>query len=553
MRALLRGLLIAAALLCVRGAAGAEDRLRAAESAFSAAHRLFEAGDYEAARDRYREAYRLAPHPYTLYNLALTYERLLDYDAAIDAFQRYLEQPLGPDRQTQRVERSLRLLGERTLRRLRSLPARVSVSAIPEAAQVTIQASDRAGAQPPQPLQKARTPTVFQVPAGRYLLRYQAPGYLPEEVEIDAHVGQALLVQRNLRYRQRPLSVVAIPPARLFLDDRPLGATPYRGLTEVGPHRLRLERLFYLTHAEQLAVAPAAAPAAYRVRLEPSGLSELLLGGLVAGGAMGLVALRVITSDELENQQHGYAPAVAALLPAVLGAGIFALGGGNNVPRAEAQLILGNGAWGAMVGFGLGLGIDAHSLYPHTLAAGAGILGGMIGLGVYRWRGPPSGIAALYNSAALWGTTVGALAWGYLAALDSRNAFFGRDPGLTDVPDRPAYIGDGGWALCGGALAGIGAGLLLAGLDAGRGLSRQQVALIDLGGAAGGTFAGLLGLGIGYAATGVWQQDGRQSAAGVAALSAIGGSAAGLVAAALLTRYRGGLRRSKLALLHANW
>mgnify|MGYP000863914272 CR=1 FL=1 len=72
--------------------ASTEGQLAAAR-AFQAAHRAFEAGDYETARRRYEETWQLSPHPNALYNLALSCERMLDFDAAIAAFERTLPYP----------------------------------------------------------------------------------------------------------------------------------------------------------------------------------------------------------------------------------------------------------------------------------------------------------------------------------------------------------------------------------------------------------------------------------------------------------------------------
>ncbi len=528
-------LLLAAALLFLPVRAGADAR-----TAFQAAHQLFERGDYDEALHRYEEAYRLAPHKNTLYNLALTRERLLDYDGAIDAFARYLAEPLAQDPATRHTEQALRLLAERSLRRLRGLPARISVSAVPRAAEASAfsvlangDEKGREGAAFGAAAWRGQTPAVFKVPAGRYRLRFSAPGYLTEEMDLDAHVGQALLVERALRPAERHFLIESFPRAEVALDDQALGLTPQKGSVPPGSHTLHLSRLFFLTRAERLDVVPDAAILHYHVTLQRSGLSEMILGGLLAGAGLGLVALRVVTGNELEATPKGqiYRPVVAMLLPGLLGAGLLAVGGGNNMSKAQAQLILGSAAWGTLVGLSLGLLGDPEGVLPHTLAAAGGLLGGVLGLGVYRWRQPDSGAVARFNSGAMWGTTIGALGWGYLTALDPRNTFFGRDPARGG-----SYSGTGGLPLLTGAVLGIGGGLLLANMKGLRGLSRRQVTYLDLGGLCGGATAGLAGLGIGYAATGVWQKAGQQSATSIAALASIGGILLGTGVAGLLVQ-----------------
>ncbi|MCS6915385.1 MAG: PEGA domain-containing protein [Myxococcales bacterium] len=517
-----------AVLCCLAAlpASGADSNTEMADREFQAAHRDFKAGNYESALRRYQTAYRLAPHPNILYNLALTYERLLDYDAAIAAFERFLAAAPSRDPEALRTERPLRLLAERALRRLRALPARIWVSAIPEQVEVSISPQlpdDPRGT----PRWQGTTPTVFTVPAGRYLLRFHRPGYFDEEVPIEPRVGQALLVQRHMRYRPRALSVASSPPARLYLDDRLLGWTPLEGSVDVGTHRLRLERRFYIPHLVQLEVKPGQTPLRYQVELVQNARFEVVLGAALAGAGLGLVALRTLQEKPLEQTRDHevYLPLFAAVLPAALGAGLVLLGV-NQVPASQAQMILGNTTWGALLGLGLGFGVDPFGILPHWLATGGGIVGATAALAVERWIHPTSGRVALYNSAALWGATLGGLTWAYLISQGWSATFIGNVEGSGSS-------GNGGWALLVGTASGIGTGALLASLRPLRGLSRRQVALIDLGGLLGGAVAGSLGLGIGYGATQSWREAAR---AGI--LTAVGGIAAGLVGAALLTRLR---------------
>ena len=85
--------------------------------------------------------------------------------------------------------------------------------------------------------------------------------------------------------------------------------------------------------------------------------------------------------------------------------------------------------------------------------------------------------------------------------------------------------------MLGSTLIGVGLGIGLAHLPGLSDLPRGRVALIDLGGLAGGLALGLLGLGLGYGVTGSWPQAGR-----IAVPCSLGGIALGLVSGALLTR-----------------
>lgn len=71
----------------------------AAKAHFLAGSSYYEAANYADAVKEFNEAYRLSKRPDLLYNIALGYERLSDYDNAIATLRRYLvEKVNAPDR-----------------------------------------------------------------------------------------------------------------------------------------------------------------------------------------------------------------------------------------------------------------------------------------------------------------------------------------------------------------------------------------------------------------------------------------------------------------------
>ena len=71
----------------------------AAKAHFLAGSSYYESANYADAVKEFNEAYRLSKRPDLLYNIALCYERLSDYDNAISTLKRYLiEKPTAPDR-----------------------------------------------------------------------------------------------------------------------------------------------------------------------------------------------------------------------------------------------------------------------------------------------------------------------------------------------------------------------------------------------------------------------------------------------------------------------
>jgi tetratricopeptide (TPR) repeat protein len=85
----------------VKAAVPPADDVEAAKAHFAAGSAYYEQADYKDAVKEFNEAYRLSKRSDLLYNIAVCYERLNDYDHAIAALERYLsEKPNPPDRVT---------------------------------------------------------------------------------------------------------------------------------------------------------------------------------------------------------------------------------------------------------------------------------------------------------------------------------------------------------------------------------------------------------------------------------------------------------------------
>ena len=84
---------------------------------------LYEQGDYEGAIAEFVAGYCDAPNPIMFYNIAQSYERLLDYDKAVAYFERFLRESSGES--TERNKAALRV------KVLEQLPARIQVATVP--------------------------------------------------------------------------------------------------------------------------------------------------------------------------------------------------------------------------------------------------------------------------------------------------------------------------------------------------------------------------------------------------------------------------------------
>lgn len=95
----------------------AEDR-DTARIHFQAAHAAEERGDWTTAIDEYERAYKLAPHPSVLFNMAAAHEKLGHWRKAAELLQQYLRDSPGADD---------RATVEGRIERFRDRPSRVMV------------------------------------------------------------------------------------------------------------------------------------------------------------------------------------------------------------------------------------------------------------------------------------------------------------------------------------------------------------------------------------------------------------------------------------------
>jgi tetratricopeptide (TPR) repeat protein len=118
-----RWLLVSCALFAGASAARADDR-ETAKIHFQAAHAAERRGDWATAIDEYERAYKLAPHPTVLFNMAAAHEKLSRFHDAADLLKRYLRDSPDADDRNAVLDR---------IERLRDRPSRVTVAFPPGA------------------------------------------------------------------------------------------------------------------------------------------------------------------------------------------------------------------------------------------------------------------------------------------------------------------------------------------------------------------------------------------------------------------------------------
>jgi hypothetical protein len=500
-----RGPLVSVCALCAALAALAPVGARADEAADARAHYetalgLYDEGKYEEAIAEFEIAYHKKPHPNVLYNIGQAHERLLAYDASVRAFERYLAEAAPDDPRRKVVENRLRVL--------RGLPARFSVSTLPEHVHAELRTHDG------RLVEGAETPHLFAVPAGDYELVLAEPGWNAERHPIHGDIGQPYFYQYRLEHTTAEGTIATDPSgARVFIDERLVGETPWRGRLELGRHTLLLEYPDYPWHREILEIGSGAA-FVRKIRLERpprSGRTELVIGAMAFGGVVGPLLVGAL-SGSTQFTQSGTG-VLTLLLSSVAGigagfAGAF-LSTRNGIPVGTSSILIGGGAFGSGMGaaLALGLGVDERSIYGITLLGGAvGVTAATL---VAHFGKISAGDAALVNSGGLWGTAGAAL-------LAESLTWNGGRPDVSKV----------GWFVLGGTAVGIAAGALSA-----RFLerSRTEVAIVDLSALVGTA----LGFALGYA---VGSNTQGSDPIAQAARFGLGGLGLGLISGGFIAR-----------------
>ncbi|HVU02987.1 MAG TPA: TonB-dependent receptor [Polyangiaceae bacterium] len=278
-------------LACVLAAprvALADDVADEADLAFRIGAERYAQGDFKGALEHFLASNRLAPNQNVVFNVAKTYEKLERYPEAF----RYYSAALAGETDAGARER----IGQ-ALEQIRPHVAVLAVETEPPGATLYVDRKDLGA--------RGESPRALGVPAGRYKVLAELPGYYPGEADVEsAPVGQTTRVTIALRPILGRLSLDGAPVgARVRIDDPeslPRCVLPCSVELSPGHHVAYVAQEGYRTSDVVLDVT-ARETTTSSVRLQP------------------LVGTVVVTTDEpgavvnVDGKASGFSPAILTL------------------------------------------------------------------------------------------------------------------------------------------------------------------------------------------------------------------------------------------------
>lgn len=468
-------------------------KVKLAGAAYDLGLGLYEEGDYHGAINAFVDSYCNKAHPASFFNIAQSYERLLDFQRAVDYFKRYVKEADASDPNAKRATLRAEVLG--------NLPAQLKIATVPAGASITIRNDAGVIARG-----KANGTLPIEVRQGKYAMHVEMPGFESIEQSLVTKPGQPYSYYLRLEPEKTTLQVTVNPAnARIFVDKRLVGAGSYSELLPIGSYEISAEAPKRVTSTRVVQLSTGK-PNSQVIDLEApkvSGRTELLIASGLGLGATGAVAVSSIFD------QDTVITVGAALATTAVGFGGAYYGIPDNVARGDAWYLIESTLIGFTEGAIVGsffaceekTGVDMQREEDCTdgVKAGAAITGGMLGaLTATATRSRfklTTGDAALIGSGGMWGLLTGAF---FYAIFDSEYRlrdpmfFTGLNLGLvastglvanSDVSLRRIAIID--VAGMGGLVGGIGLSRALASRDD----QVQHYALLGLiTGLVGGTF-----------------------------------------------------------------
>ena len=208
---------------------------------------LYRNGAYETAIKRFKEAYTLSEDDNVLFNIAISYQQLRDWERCIGFIDRYLETAA----QSPRRDRAMNAKQSCSARRQSNQVLQIETS--PPGAAIYLQNRK-------SPIQ-GYSPFKTRLPVGVQRVWIELAGYEREMRDIEIRRDEPFRLSVVLRKRTDPgwLYVDStIRDAQVYLDGRALQLTPFPAPLSVssGHHRLQVKRDGFTQISRQIKINP---------------------------------------------------------------------------------------------------------------------------------------------------------------------------------------------------------------------------------------------------------------------------------------------------------
>ena len=316
------------ALALAAAPVAAQDATAQAKVLFNVGAQAYEAAQFPAAIQAFTEAYRLSPRPGILFSMAQAHRKQYFVDQqgahvreALKLYREYIAKVEVGGRRADAVQAIADL--EPILAKIGAVEASQAPAAVERRAptRLMVSAQTREATISLDGKSPVPAPLAAEVEPGKHTVHVAAPGYFPEEREVEAAEGGIVAIDVPMREEPGLLSVSAPDGAGLSIDGRSVATTPLQRPIEVtaGAHFVAVTKRGYRPFSEDLEIGRGeartlAAPLEVTgQRLVAYGLVGLAAAGLVTGGTLAAVAFskqsQAQTLDDRRTKQGGLSAA----------------------------------------------------------------------------------------------------------------------------------------------------------------------------------------------------------------------------------------------------
>ncbi len=222
--------------LTLSAVAFADNREEAGKE-FAAAQQAEKDKDIAAAIEHYLKSNELAPHPSTAYNIALNYEKLLNFRQAAVYYRKYLDGSSDP---------SDRVKVQKLIAELQNKPSRITIRSSPAGAPITIDGKP-AGVDP----------LVINVTGGVHRIAATANG-VQQTQDIEAAFGEPQDIMLSFVPQSGGLTILSsVPGTQLWVDGQPIPLAPTAVMLPPGQHQVTAQASGYAAQTKTVTIEAA--------------------------------------------------------------------------------------------------------------------------------------------------------------------------------------------------------------------------------------------------------------------------------------------------------